>query len=64
MAFPDATAYTAAEKAKVKADIDEVSNIIGTLVTKINTVRGKLTDEESELLRVKAQVDARSTALV
>lgn len=64
MAWPDVTAYTADEKSKVKADIDEVSNIIGTLVTKINTVSGKLTDEERELLRVKTLVDVRSLTLV
>jgi hypothetical protein len=63
MAWADITAYTVDEKAKVKADIDEVSNIIGALVTKINTVSGKLTDEERELLRVKALVDERSAAL-
>lgn len=64
MAWPVITAYTAAEKAKVKADINEVSSLITTSITKINTVSGKLTDEEQALLSIKALVDARSTALV
>ena len=64
MAFASAVAYTAGEKAKVKSDIDEVSSVINTLVTKINTVSGKLTSEERELLRIKSIVDARSAALV
>lgn len=64
MAWAVATAYTAGEKAKVKADIDEVSSLISTSVTKINTVSGKLTDEEQALLAIKALVDARSLALV
>lgn len=63
MAWTDTTAYTVDEKAKVKADLDEVSNLIQTSVTKINAVSGKFTDEEQALLNIKQLVDARSVAL-
>lgn len=64
MAWTDTTAYTALEKAAAKADLDEVSNLITTNVTKINTVSGKLTDEEQALLVIKTLVDERSATLV
>lgn len=63
MAFQDISAYTADEKAKVKADLVELSALIDTTVAHHLAVDGLETDEAIALTRHKAVITARIAQL-
>lgn len=63
MAFPSITAYTAGEKAKVKADLDELAAQIDATITHTRAVGGLETDEEKALTVFKAVITQRAAAL-
>jgi len=64
MAWPVITAYTAAEKTKVKADLTEASAQIAAIITAHTAQNGKDTKVEAELTAYKATLDARNAAIV
>jgi hypothetical protein len=63
MAWPDITEYTADEKVAAATELTELSSLIDARTTKILNVRGKLTDEEEELQRMKDVIQARISVL-
>jgi hypothetical protein len=64
MAWPVITAYTAAEKTKVKADLTEASAQIAASIAAELAQNGKDTRTAAELTAIKAIIDARNTAIV